>query len=143
MTKKMAVPDAGLTIMDDHGHQKKFSVKIPDRSVFYNKKDVQNIVDACLAVMEDCLKRGEDIVMYGIGTFGLKYRAPRMVKAPGSDEWQQIPEHYVPYWKFGNVMQNAARIYEAALRDSKINLPDPVYDDGDLDEDFEDGEENG
>lgn len=134
----MTAPNTFFNISDDQGHKKRFTVKPSDYEVSYNKSDVQKVVEACLAVIEDCIKRGEDINFYGIGTIGVKYRAPRMVKEPLSDVWHQVPEHYIPYWKFGNVMLRAAKIYENALRESQVNLPDPIYDIGDRELDFED-----
>lgn len=135
--KRMSVPNTNLTVTDEEGNSKKFAVKIPDRYMLYNHKDVQNIVDACLAVMEDCLKRGDELTMYGIGTLGLKYRAPRMVKIPLTEEWTQVPEHYVPHMKFGNTLMSAARFYEASLRESQISVPEPIYDIGDKELDFD------
>lgn len=135
--KKVSVPDTFFYVMDDSGNKKKLYVKIPDRTVSYNKADVQNIVDACWAVVEDCLKRGEDLTFYGIGTFGLKWRAPRMTKAPMTDDWYSIPGHYVPNFKYGNILQNAVKIYEQNLKESEINVPDPIYDIGDREFDFD------
>lgn len=150
ITKKISVPDTALTITDDEGGSKRIVIKIPKRSAQYNQQDVKNIIDACLAVMEDCVKRGDELTFTGIGTLGVKYRAPRMVRAPMSDEWHQVPEHYSPYVKLGNIMQAAARIYGATLKDSQIRLPDPIYDIGDREMDFdemnfgsEDGDEYG
>jgi nucleoid DNA-binding protein len=145
MKKKVSVPDGVFYVVDEEGNSKKISIKVPDRSMGYNKQDVKNIVDACLAVMEDCLKRGDDLTFYGIGTMGLRWRAPRMTKPPMSDEWVQIPGHYVPYFKFGNVMQSAVKIYEQSLKESQINIPEPIYDIGDKEIDFEleDGDDDG
>lgn len=131
ITKRMSVPNTQFYVVDDRGNKKAFTVNIPPRDVALNRTDILNVVDACLAVMEDCIKRGEDLTFYGIGTLGLKWRAPRMVKAPGSDEWMEVPEHYVPCIQFGNVLKTAARIYEASLHESRINTPDPIYDIGD------------
>lgn len=145
----MSVSDTQLYISDDFEHKYRITVNIPDKEVYYTKKDVANIIDGCLAVMEDCLKRGEDLSIYGIGTLGVKYRAPRMVKTPGSDVYHQVPEHYAPNVQFGNIFKTAAKIYGANLKESQINLPDPIYDIGDRPIEFEydmfdeDGEDDG
>ena len=133
----MSAPNSNLTITDDSGDSRRITVRIPDRQIPYNKRDIGIVIDACLAVMEDCLRRGEELTFYGFGSMGLKWRAPRMVKAPMSDEWTEIPGHYVPNFKFGNVFQSAVKIYEQSLRESKIQLPDPVYDMGDEGFDFD------
>lgn len=138
ITKKIAVPNYPLYVVDDHDNKKMFSIKVPDREVNYTIADVRNVLDAMLAVMEDCLKRGDEITLFGVGTFGVKRRAPKMVKLPGTDEWTTVPEYYSPYVKFGNVFKSAARLYGKVLDESSITLPDPIYDE---DDESEDGDE--
>lgn len=140
VTKSVSVPNTYITILDDKENKRKLPVKIPDRQIAYTKTDIRNIVDACLAVMEDCLRRGEELTFYGFGTMGSKYRAPRMVKKPMTEEWCDIPGHYVPYMKFGAVFQNAVRFYEMVMKESTIDLPDPIYDPGDRPIDPETGD---
>jgi DNA-binding protein HU-beta len=137
LKKKVSVPDTFFYIMDDFGNKKKLSVKVPDRLVSYNRADVQNVVDACLAVIEDCIRRGEELTFFGIGTFSLKWRAPRMTKAPLTDDWYSVPGHYVPSFKCGSILNTAAKLYEQSLKEKELNVPEPIYDIGDRELDFE------
>lgn len=120
-------------ITSDEGEVADFTLRQKDRGMLFTNSDVSYIVEACLAVLEDALKHGENITFHGFGTIGLHYRAPRRTKQPGTDTWCEVEGRYVPKMDFGNVLRMAARVYEAQQEDaaSAPKLPDPVYDEYD------------
>lgn len=127
--KAVSVPDCNLYVMDENGRKKRFTISVPDREVMYTQKDVSNIVDSLIAAAEDSIKRGEEVHIYGLGALKLSKRAASMTKLPGKDEWTEVPERYVPYFKVGEIIKQAARIYEMKLKQSEVGeLPPPVYD---------------
>jgi len=128
ITKHVNVASYPMYISDDEGNQKKFVVPIPAREVPFNKVDAGHFIDAFFAVLEDCIRRGEELNIYGIITFGLKVQSARMLKIPGSDEYISVPPKMIPYVKFGNMLKTAARLYDAKVKESRIELPPPIYD---------------
>lgn len=127
--KAVSVPDCVLYVMDDNGNKKKFTVSVPDKEVNYTIKDVANIADGLIAAVEDSIKRGEEVHIYGLGSLKLSKRAASMIKVPGKNEWHEVSEHYIPYFKVGEIIKQAARIYEMNLKMSEVDeLPPPVYD---------------
>ena len=72
-------------IFDNNGNDAEFAIKQDDKQVLFTTEDVNNIVDACCAVIEDALCRGEEISIRGYGTIGVHKRAPRAVKQVGTD----------------------------------------------------------
>ena len=94
------------------------------------------IVDTCLAVITDSLKRGEELNIRGFGVLGLHKRAPRRAKIPGTEDWVEVEGRYVPKFYFGNDLRMAARVYELSLDEKYANI-----DELDI-EDFEDGEDD-
>lgn len=106
-----------LHISDDYGNQSDFIVKKSDRGLLFTVADVTAIVDACLAVIEDSIKHGEDISIHGFGTLGVHYRAARQTKHPETGETVSIDARYVPKFNFGNTLRMAAKVYELSLAD--------------------------
>lgn len=128
--KPVSIPKQVFHISDDEGNSKDFTVKKTDKSVQYTKVDVTAIVDACLYVIQESLKRGEPINFRGFGTLGLNYRKPRATKCVGTEEDVVIEGRYVPKFSFGNDLRMCAKIYELSLKD-KLCEPEPVYDETD------------
>lgn len=128
--KPVSIPKQVFHISDDEGNSKDFTVKKTDKSVQYTKDDVTAIVDACLYVIQESLKRGEPINFRGFGTLGLNYRKPRATKCVGTEEDVVIEGRYVPKFSFGNDLRMCAKIYELSLKD-KLCEPEPVYDETD------------
>lgn len=128
--KPVSIPKQVFHISDDEGNSKDFTVKKTDKSVQYTKDDVTAIVDACLYVIQESLKRGEPINFRGFGTLGLNYRKPRATKCVGTEEDVVIKGRYVPKFSFGNDLRMCAKIYELSLKD-KLCEPEPVYDETD------------
>lgn len=126
--KSVSVPDTFFYLVDEKGNKNKFTVSLPDKDVMYTLKDISNILDGFFAAIEDCIKHGEEVSIYGMGSIKLSKREAYMQQVPGRDEWFDVPEHYIPYCKVGEILKQAARIYEASLRESHIDIPEPIYD---------------
>ena len=116
--KHISAQKTVLHISDDQGNQSDFVIKKSDRGLLFTTKDVTAIIDACLAVVEDSLKRGEDITVHGFGTLGLHYRAARETKHPDTGEPVNISARHVPKFNFGNKLRIAARVYDLSLSES-------------------------
>lgn len=121
-------------ISDNEGNNADFVVKQKNKSVIYTIEDTTNIVDACLAVIEDALKRGEEISIHGFGSLGLHYRAARTTVDPYYGEPCEVEARYIPKFTYGKILRMAARLYELSLKESEVDLLPPPMDD------FEDGD---
>lgn len=108
-----------LHISDDSGNQSDFVIKKSDGGLLFTANDVSAIVDACLAVIEDSIKHGEDVSIHGFGTLGVRYRAARQTKHPDTNEVVDIKARYVPKFSFGNSLRMAAKVYELSLPDKE------------------------
>lgn len=128
--KPVSIPKRVFHISDDEGNTKDFTVKMVDKSVIYTQEDVAAIVDACICVVMDSLKRGEPVSLHGFGSLGLHYRKPRRTKQVGSGQEIEIDGRYTPKFSFGNDLRMCAKVYELSLHDTSEE-PDPVYDESD------------
>lgn len=106
-----------LHISDDYGNQSDFIVKKSDRGLLFTINDVTAIIDACLAVIEDSIKHGEDVSIHGFGTLGVHHRAARETKHPDTGETISVNARFVPKFNFGNSLRMAAKVYELSLAD--------------------------
>ena len=104
-------------ISDDYGNQSDFIIKKSDRGLLFTSSDVAAIIDACLAVVEDAIKHGEDVSIHGFGTLGVHHRAARQTKHPDTGETVNIDARFVPKFSFGNSLRMAAKVYEMSLSD--------------------------
>lgn len=129
--KPVSSPKQVFHISDDDGNTKDFVIRKTDKSVLFTADDVEAIVDACLFVIEDAMKRGESVSIRGFGTLGLKYRKPRATKKLGTDEWVDIDARYIPKFTFGNNLRMCAKVYELSLQDNVLSEPLPVFDESD------------
>lgn len=120
--KPVSTPKRVFHISDDDGNRKDFVVRQTDRSVLYNTNDVAVILDACLSVVEDAIKHGEDVSIYGFGTLGVHKRAARQTKHPDTGETVEVSARYVPKFSFGNALRMAAKLYELSLDDFDDSL---------------------
>ena len=118
--KHVAAQKTTLHISDDSGNQSDFVVKKSSRGLLFTNKDVSTILDAVLAVVEDSLKRGEDISIHGFGTLGIHKRAARQTLHPTTGEQVKIDARYVPKFNFGNTLRMAAKVYEMSLLDEEF-----------------------
>lgn len=118
VAKPVSSPKKVLHISDDEGNCRDFIVKQVNKKVLFNINDINSIIDACLAVIEDSIKRGEEVSIHGFGTLGVHKRAGRVTKHPITQEWVNVDERYVPKFSFGNNLRTAAKLYELSLKDN-------------------------
>lgn len=126
--KPISTPKQVFHISDDEGNSKDFIVRKTDKTVLYNTNDVSAIVDACLAVVEDSIKRGEEIYLHGFGTLGVHKRAARRTKHPETGKIVDVDARYVPKFSFGNNLRMAAKVYELSLDDVNNNSLTSAHD---------------
>lgn len=119
-------------ISDDSGNAKDFVIKQNDIGVSYTIDDIEAVLDACIYVIQEALKRGESITVRGFGSLGLNYRKARMTKHPSTGETVDIDAHYVPKFVSGNDLKMCAKIYELSIGEKLQELP--PFDDEDGDE---------
>ena len=113
-------------ISDDNGNKSDFVVKKSESGLLFTSGDVSAIIDACLAVIEDSIKHGEEVSIHGFGTLGVCYRQSRVTKHPCTGETVDVSARFVPRFSFGNALRVAAKVYELSLLDRDV-----VIDDGD------------
>lgn len=121
--KPITIPKSQFTITDDEGHVRHFSVKRRDKEVLYSPKDVSNILDAMIEFVLDAIKHGEVIYIPKIGTLHVHFREARKVRIPGTNNWKDVPAHYVPKLDPALALRESAKIYEAY----KIENGDPLF----------------
>lgn len=105
-----------LHISDDNGNHSDFTVQKPEKGVVYTVTDVTYIIDTCLAVIEESIKRGEDISIQGFGSLFLKHRAARRTRHPDTGKLVEIKDHFIPKFTFGSSLRVAAQVYESSLK---------------------------
>lgn len=124
MRKPVSVKKHTFHITDDEGNSADFNIKQRDKAVLYTVDDATNVIDACLAVILDAIRKGEEINIKGFGCLGLHYRAARRTKEPNSGEWCEIEARYVPKFAYGNDLRMAARLYEVNLAERGEQVED-------------------
>lgn len=110
--KPVSVKKQTFHITDEDGNTADFHIKQQDKNVLYTVDDTANVIDACIAVILDAIKNGEEISIKGFGSLGLHYRAARRTKEPNSGEWCEIEARYIPKFSYGNDLRMAAKLYE-------------------------------
>jgi DNA-binding protein HU-beta len=63
------------------------------------KKDAQTVVNTIFTTINDALAKGEEVSVYGFGSFGVKERAARTGRNPQTGKELKIPAKKIPYWK--------------------------------------------
>ena len=127
-------------ISDDEGNSKKFSVTQQGRGVHFNIADVEAIIDAMLFVINEAIKRGEQVNLLGFGAFKLRHLKHISVKDFNSDGTIDIPDRYTVKFVPGCDMKNSAAVYGTSIEDMRaITLPLGLAEDDD--DELEDGEE--
>ena len=119
--KNIASQKTTLHISDDYGNTSDFVIKKSDSGLLFTNRDVNFIVDALLAVVEDSLKHGEEVSIHGFGSLGVHKRAARQTLHPTTGEPVEVDERYVPKFNFGNTLRMAAKVYELSLEDARGN----------------------
>lgn len=109
--KPICIPKHSFFISDNEGNTKEFQVKRRDKTVMYSVGDVEAIVDACLDVVSEMVKAGEEVNVHGFGVLNVIKRAERSTITPNGDKCV-IEAHYVPKFTAGKRLRMAAKLYE-------------------------------
>ena len=129
--KSVPMPKHVFHISDDEGTSKDFVIKETNKNVLYTVEDITAIVDACLYVIQEALKQGEGVSLYGFGRLILKYMKPKRVKNVLDSGLVDIDGHYLPKFVVGNDLRRCAQVYEQSLKDKELNTPLPIFSDED------------
>ena len=129
--KPVSIPKQVFHISDENGNHKDFIAPETDKSVLYNVNDIEAIVDACIYVIKDALKRGEEIAIYGFGKLCLRYAKEHTVRNVLDGEPAKVEGHYIPKFTVGNELRRCAQIYEQSLKDKELSNPFPIQPDMD------------
>ena len=116
--KPISIPRHVFHISDDEGNKKDFYVKKADKGVLFTADDVNAIVEACLCVIGDSLKRGEKITISGFGTLGLSYHKPKRIVDFTTGEDLIVSGRYLPRFTYGEDLRMCAKVYELSLVDN-------------------------
>ena len=130
--KCVSIPKHNFYISDDEGNTKTFSIKKTDKAVAYTTSDITDIIDTCLYVIEESLKRGEPVSIHGFGSLELSYRRPRTVKDITTGNNIVLKGKYLPKFSSGRSLRNCASIYEDTLsnkfgEESLFDEPESSY----------------
>ena len=71
------------------------------------KTQSELILDATLKVIQDTLKKGDEVKLVGFGTFSKSVRKPRQGRNPKTGESVKIPKSYVPRFKPGKDLKES------------------------------------
>ncbi len=72
-----------------------------------SKKEAEAAVDAVVAAISASLKKGEPVVLRGLGTFSVAKRAARAGRNPQTGEAIKIAARTVPVFKPGKELKDA------------------------------------
>lgn len=125
--KPVSIPKRVFHISDDEGNSKDFVVKKKDKNVIYTADDVEAVLSACQYVIQEALKRGEEISIHGFGKLGLKYHKGQTVVNVLDGQKVVTEGHYNPRFLAGNDLKRCAQVYEQSLKDQNLNTPLPVF----------------
>ena len=114
-----------LHITDDDGNHSDFTIRKNQTGLLFTLDDISSIIDACLVVVEDALKQGEDVTIQGFGTLALKKRAARRTLHPETGDPVEVSERYVPKFTFGNRLRLAARLFSISA-DAVLSEADEI-----------------
>ena len=70
-----------------------------------SKSCISTVVDACLATIEGCLKRGEEVRLVGFGNFYVSKRAASKGRNPRTGETIQIKASKLPKFRAGKQLK--------------------------------------
>ena len=63
-----------------------------------SKKMVKEVIDASLNSIQDCMNKGDELLLQPIGRFGVKFRNPRKAKNMVTGEPIDVPAKYIPHF---------------------------------------------
>lgn len=78
------------------------AVRFPDLGQTDAKQGVEAILDA----MTETLAQGDRIEIRGFGSFGIRYREPRIGRNPKTGQLVQVPRVAAPFFKTGKDMRD-------------------------------------
>jgi DNA-binding protein HU-beta len=73
------------------------------------KADAERAVEAVIAMITDCLKKGEEVSVAGLGIFQAKVRAGRMGRNPRTGATIQIKAMKVPKFRASKTLKDAIK----------------------------------
>ena len=121
--KLISFPKRTFTISDGVGTEKKFVFGKTEKGVLYNAEDVEAVLDACRIAIQNAIKRGEDVGVYGFGKLVYRYKEPRSWYSPMHDQTVTSPGGYYLRFICGNDLRRSVQMYEQAIADGEINKP--------------------
>jgi len=83
--------------------------RLADQYLQLVAKDLEVAVRMILDTMAKSLSEGQHIEIRGFGSFGLRYRPPRVGRNPRSGEEVEIPAKCVPHFKVGKELRERVR----------------------------------
>jgi DNA-binding protein HU-beta len=124
ISKPVTIPRRTFFISDNDGNECKFHVRQVDKHIGYTQQDVAVITDAFLSAIEDSLKRGDPVSIYGFGEFKPHYRAGRKgIPIPKNRREQagidsvDVEARYVPKFSPGKNLRMAVKLWELSEKD--------------------------
>ena len=111
-------------ITDEDGNQSQFSVTKKGREMRYNQSDVAKIIEAAMTVVEDCMRRGEELYLRNFCRLYIHRRAERTVRHPATGQISIVPVHYVPKFDAFSRIKRNSNIYEKKLKNPDWNYED-------------------
>lgn len=118
--KSIPAQKTSFKIVDEEGHAKTFNIKKEAKAPLLNSEDVKAVLDALLLVVEDALKHGESVNIWGFATLGIKYRAARRIFNVLNHEPMVLPGHFVPNFIPGGAVNRAIKFYEQSVDDEEV-----------------------
>lgn len=115
-------------ISDDDGNTKDFVIKKNDTEIIFTLEDIDAIISACIYVIEDALKHGDQVSIRGFGSIGLHHRKARVTKHPVTGEVVDVQARYVPKFVAGSNLKLCAKVYELSKDDESPNRWISSYD---------------
>ena len=70
------------------------------------KKDAERIVETIFGGIKEALVRGDKVELRGLGTFGVKHRAPRLARNLKTWETIPLPPRRVPFFRPGKGLRS-------------------------------------
>jgi len=125
--KPVSFPKKVFHISDDEGNKKDFVVRKSEKGVLFTADDINAVILTGIRVIEDALKRGEDITIRNFGSLFLHHRKARSTKNPSTGEPVIIDARYTAKFSPGNGLRLCAKMFELSL-DEKVCEPTPIDD---------------
>ena len=72
-----------------------------------SKKDTEAVIEAALETITESLKKREDILFLGFGTFSAVKKAEREITIPGTTKKVKVPSKYSVRFKAGKLLKKA------------------------------------